>query len=66
MLFANFCYFYISSLPCNREALSGICLRTIQHPDSQVNKLAISPDKRFLAAAGNTLNTESPSLLIIF
>ncbi|KAJ3055222.1 TOR complex subunit lst8 [Rhizophlyctis rosea] len=35
------------------EALSGICLRTIQHPDSQVNRLAISPDKRFLAAAGN-------------
>lgn len=35
------------------EALSGICLRTIQHADSQVNKLAIAPDKRFLAAAGN-------------
>ncbi|KAJ1547643.1 TOR complex subunit lst8 [Nowakowskiella sp. JEL0078] len=35
------------------EALSGICIRTIQHPDSQVNRLAISPDKRFLAAAGN-------------
>ncbi|KND03083.1 TOR complex subunit LST8 [Spizellomyces punctatus DAOM BR117] len=35
------------------EALSGICLRTIQHPDSQVNRLAISPDKRYLAAAGN-------------
>ncbi|KAJ8322932.1 TOR complex subunit lst8 [Batrachochytrium dendrobatidis] len=34
------------------EALSGICLRTIQHSDS-VNRLAISPDKRFLAAAGN-------------
>ncbi|KAL2918465.1 TOR complex subunit lst8 [Polyrhizophydium stewartii] len=34
------------------EALSGVCLRTIQHTDS-VNRLAISPDKRFLAAAGN-------------
>lgn len=34
------------------EALSGVCLRTIQHPDS-VNRLAVSPDKRFLAAAGN-------------
>jgi target of rapamycin complex subunit LST8 len=33
------------------EALSGVCLRTIQHPDS-VNRLAVSPDKRFLAAAG--------------
>lgn len=35
------------------EAWSGICSRTIQHPDSQVNKLSISPDKRFLAAAAN-------------
>lgn len=35
------------------EALSGICSRTIQHPESQVNRLSISPDKRFLAAAGN-------------
>ena len=34
------------------EALSGICSRTIQHPDSQVNRLCISPDKRWLAAAG--------------
>ncbi|EPQ25937.1 uncharacterized protein PFL1_06392 [Pseudozyma flocculosa PF-1] len=36
------------------EAWSGICSRTIQHPDSQVNRLAISPDKRYLAAAANT------------
>lgn len=35
------------------EALSGICSRTIPHPDSQVNRLAISPDKRYLAAAGH-------------
>ena len=35
------------------EALSGICSRTIQHPESQVNRLCISPDKRLLAAAGN-------------
>ena len=35
------------------EALSGICLRTIQFPDSQVNKIVISPDKRFIVAAGN-------------
>ena len=35
------------------EALSGICSRTIQHANSQVNRLAISTDKRFLAAAGN-------------
>ncbi|KAK9450267.1 WD40-repeat-containing domain protein [Limtongia smithiae] len=36
------------------EALSGICQRTIQHTDSQVNRLAITPDKRFLAAAGKS------------
>lgn len=36
------------------EAWSGICSRTIQHPDSQVNKLKISPDKRFLAVAANS------------
>ncbi|CAG8980592.1 hypothetical protein HYALB_00013575 [Hymenoscyphus albidus] len=35
------------------EALSGICSRTIQHSESQVNRLCISPDKRFLAAAGH-------------
>ncbi|KAL8874192.1 MAG: hypothetical protein Q9174_000458 [Haloplaca sp. 1 TL-2023] len=35
------------------EALSGICSRTIQHSDSQVNRLCISPDKRWLAVAGN-------------
>jgi len=35
------------------EALSGICSRTIQHPGSQVNRLCITPDKRFLAAAGS-------------
>lgn len=35
------------------EAWSGICSRTVQHADSQVNRLAISPDKRFLAAAAH-------------
>ncbi|GAA5991286.1 hypothetical protein JCM10908_003239 [Rhodotorula pacifica] len=34
------------------EAWSGICSRTIQTQDHQPNRLAISPDKRFLAAAG--------------
>merc|ERR1711916_15380 len=32
---------------------SGMCHRTIQHPDSQVNALAITPDREHLAAAGN-------------
>lgn len=35
------------------DALTGICSRTIQHTDSQVNRLEITNDKRFLAAAGN-------------
>ncbi|EEP80944.1 hypothetical protein UREG_05786 [Uncinocarpus reesii 1704] len=35
------------------EALSGICSRTIQHPSSQVNRLCITPDKRYIAAAGH-------------
>ena len=34
------------------EALSGAYIRTIQHPES-INQLAISPDKRILATAGN-------------
>ncbi|KAM0752112.1 WD40 repeat-like protein [Meredithblackwellia eburnea MCA 4105] len=36
------------------EAWSGVCSRTLNHQEHQVNKLAISPDKRFLAAGGNT------------
>lgn len=35
------------------EAKSGRCYRTIQYPESQVNRLEITPDKRYLAAAGN-------------
>lgn len=35
------------------EATTGVCYRTVQYPDSQVNKLAITPDKTLLAAAGN-------------
>lgn len=35
------------------EAPTGLCHRTIQYPDSQVNQLCITPDKQFLAAAGN-------------
>ena len=47
------------------EALSGSCLRTIQHPDS-INQIAISPDKRILAAAGNPLMIFSPQIPIQF
>ncbi|KAL4273580.1 hypothetical protein GQ457_13G011360 [Hibiscus cannabinus] len=48
------------------EAKSGRCYRTIQYPDSQVNRLEITPDKRYLAAAGNPhirlfdINSNSP------
>lgn len=35
------------------EATSGICYRTLQYADSQVNKLEITTDKKYLAAAGN-------------
>ncbi|KAL2355567.1 quinon protein alcohol dehydrogenase-like superfamily [Cryomyces antarcticus] len=54
------------------EALSGICSRTIPHPDSQVNRLCISPDKRFLAAAGHhtlklyDIKSSNPNALITF
>lgn len=54
------------------EALSGICSRTIQHPDSQVNRLCISPDKRYLAAAGNhnvklyDIRSTNPSPVVSF
>ncbi|XP_053381816.1 target of rapamycin complex subunit lst8-like [Mercenaria mercenaria] len=36
------------------QAHSGICYRTVQHPDSQVNALEITPDKQLIAAAGFT------------
>ena len=35
------------------EAASGNNHKTLQHPDSQVNSLEISPDKRCIAAGGN-------------
>src|SRR5438105_4210567 len=54
------------------EALSGICSRTIPHPDSQVNRLCISPDKRFLAAAGHhtvklyDIKSSNPNAILTF
>lgn len=35
------------------EALTGVCSRTIQHTESQVNSLEITNDKRYLAACGS-------------
>ncbi|XP_046362212.1 target of rapamycin complex subunit lst8-like [Haliotis cracherodii] len=52
------------------QAYSGICNRTVQHPDSQVNALEITPDKQLIAAAGYQhirmydLNSTNPSAVI--
>lgn len=35
------------------EATAAQCSRTLQYADSQVNRLEITPDKQYLAAAGN-------------
>lgn len=35
------------------SAAGGVCTRVVKFADSQVNKLEITPDKQFLAAAGN-------------
>ncbi|CAA6654974.1 unnamed protein product [Spirodela intermedia] len=35
------------------ETKSGRCYRTIQYPDSHINRLEITPDRKYLAAAGN-------------
>jgi G protein beta subunit-like protein len=35
------------------DAPSGRCVRTLRYQDSPVNKLEITPDKEYLAAAGN-------------
>lgn len=37
------------------EAPSGKCTRVIKFSDSQVNRLQITPDKQFIAAAGNAI-----------
>eukprot|EP00249_Psilotum_nudum_P010439 c22545_g1_i1 orf=465-1415(-) len=35
------------------EPGTGLCYRTLQYPDTQVNRLEITPDTQYLAAAGN-------------
>lgn len=37
------------------EAPTGVCIRMIKFGDSQINRLEITPDKQFIAAAGNPL-----------
>lgn len=54
------------------EALSGVCYRTINYTDSQVNRLTITPDKQWIAAAGNPnvrlfeVQTNNPSPVTSF
>ena len=43
------------------EASSRVCTRTVRYPDSQVNCLAISDDKLFLAAGAATASACSTS-----
>eukprot|EP00741_Cyanophora_paradoxa_P017726 tig00000203_g17120.t1 len=49
------------------QAPSGICHRILQYADSQVNRLEITPDKQYIAAAGNPhvrlfeINTNNPN-----
>ncbi|XP_076030597.1 MTOR associated protein, LST8 isoform X2 [Oratosquilla oratoria] len=52
------------------QAHSGICQRTLQHPESQVNAMEITPDRQLLAAAGYQhirmfeINSNSPTPVI--
>lgn len=54
------------------EATSGICYRTLQYADSQVNKLEITADKTLIAAAGNPhirlyeVNSNNPQPIISY
>jgi G protein beta subunit-like protein len=54
------------------EAPSGICYRTIPYADSQINRLQITPDKQYLATAGNPhirffeINTNNSSAVTSF
>lgn len=50
----------------------GVCYRTAQHPESQVNRLEVTPDKRFVAAAAYqkirmyVINSSDPSPEFVF
>jgi G protein beta subunit-like protein len=54
------------------EATSGICYRTLQYADSQVNKLEITSEKQYIAAAGNSqvrlfeVNSNDPQPVISY
>lgn len=54
------------------EAPTGLCHRTLQYTDSQVNRLCITPDKQYLAVAGNPhvrlyeIHTQNPAPISSF
>lgn len=54
------------------EATSGICYRTLQYADSQVNCLEITSDKVLIAAAGNPhirifeINSNNPQAIVSY
>eukprot|EP00074_Homo_sapiens_P099688 XP_016879039.1 target of rapamycin complex subunit LST8 isoform X4 [Homo sapiens] len=54
------------------QAHSGICTRTVQHQDSQVNALEVTPDRSMIAAAGYQhirmydLNSNNPNPIISY
>lgn len=54
------------------QAHDGLCYRTAQHPDSQVNCLEVTPDKRHVASAGYQaikmydVNSSEPSPVYTF
>ena len=54
------------------EATSGICYRTLQYAESQVNKLEITSEKQYIAAAGNShvrlfeVNSNDPQPVISY
>eukprot|EP00455_Lapot_gusevi_P036613 TRINITY_DN4077_c0_g1_i6.p1 TRINITY_DN4077_c0_g1~~TRINITY_DN4077_c0_g1_i6.p1 ORF type:complete len:304 (+),score=45.39 TRINITY_DN4077_c0_g1_i6:152-1063(+) len=54
------------------QAPQAVCYRTLQYAESQVNRLQITPDKQYLAVAGNPhlrlfeINTNNPSPVMTF
>ena len=73
LLFLILHIFHISIIPCRFwEATSGICYRTLQYADSQVNKLEITGDKSLIAAAGNPhirlfeVNSNTPQPIVSY
>uniref|UniRef100_A0A6A7G6M2 Target of rapamycin complex subunit lst8 n=1 Tax=Hirondellea gigas TaxID=1518452 RepID=A0A6A7G6M2_9CRUS len=54
------------------EAPTGLCYRSLQYDDSQINRLRITPDKQYIAAAANPhvklfeINAKNPNPLRSF